>query len=74
MPNVKKIVRWLLLVNVLIYIISGLGITQSRIIETLTLGILTKPLSFKIHNQLVFLISLLILLFFHIVLTVGKKR
>ena len=55
MPNpksIRKFMHWLLLVVVLLYIVSGFGITEFRVVETLTLGILTKSLAFKIHDVL----------------------
>lgn len=49
----KRLVRWLLLVVIILYIITGFGITEYRIVELLTFGSLTKSLSFKIHNVLI---------------------
>ena len=48
----KRIVQWLLAIVIIAYIITGFGITEYRIVESLTLGLLTKPLAFKIHNNL----------------------
>ncbi|MBR9682041.1 MAG: hypothetical protein GOV00_04590 [Candidatus Altiarchaeota archaeon] len=55
-----------------IYLISGLGITRTNIIEPLTLGLLTKSLSFRIHS--VILIPFVILLGLHIYSTVRSKH
>jgi len=60
----KQIVHWLLMAVVVVYFITGFGITEYRIVESLTLGLLTKPLAFKIHNNL--WIPLVILLVMHI--------
>jgi thiosulfate reductase cytochrome b subunit len=70
---IKKIIPWLLLAVLALYVITGLGITQFRTIETLTFGLLSKNLSFRIHNDL--LVPFLILLVVHIVLPyiVNKK-
>lgn len=61
---VRKILNWSLLVLVIVYIVTGFGITQFRIVEQLTMGLLTKSLSFKIHFDLI--IPLIILLALHV--------
>ena len=69
----KRIVHWLLLIVVIAYMISGFGITEFRTVETLTLGLLTKSLAFRIHNNL--WIPFIILLGLHIFLTlIGKRK
>jgi cytochrome b subunit of formate dehydrogenase len=49
---VKKTIRWLLLVAVILYAITGFGITEFRTVENLTFGLLTKNVAFKIHEAL----------------------
>jgi len=61
---VKKIVDWTLYAVTIVYVLTGLGITQYRIIELLTLGLLSKSFSLKIHENL--LVPFLILLSMHI--------
>jgi len=65
--RVKQITKWLLLILTLLFVITGFGITQFQIVEKLTLGLLTKSLSFKIHTSLI--IPFLILLFIHVYLS-----
>jgi len=60
----KVIVHWLLLALVVLYFVTGLGITEYRTVESLTFGLLTKTLSFKAHNIL--WIPFLVLLVLHI--------
>ena len=48
----NQIVQVLLLIVPALYFITGLGITQFRIVESVTLGLLTKPLAFKMHDYL----------------------
>ena len=60
---IRKITHWLLLVVILIYLVSGFGITEFRVVEALTLGLLTKSLAFKMHDVL--WLPLLILLVLH---------
>ena len=58
----KKTVIWLLAIVIVLYGISGFGITEFRTVESLTFGFLTKNLAFKIHNSLeIPFITLLIL-------------
>jgi len=66
----RRIVHWLLLAVVALYFISGLGITQFRAMESVTVGLLTKPLSFQMHNFL--WIPFVILLALHIYQATGK--
>jgi predicted ferric reductase len=67
--EIKSLIHLLLTVSIALYIITGLGITRSRIIENWTLGLLTKDLSYQIHVNL--LIPFILLLLLHIYL-VGK--
>jgi cytochrome b subunit of formate dehydrogenase len=69
---VKKAIPWLLLVVLALYIITGYGITQFRTVETITFGLLTKNLSFTIHNALT--IPFLVLLVVHIVLPYVLRK
>ncbi len=73
----KKTVHWLFVAVILLYGITGYGITQYRVVEPATLGLLTKSLAFKIHDNL--LIPLLVILALHIYQmvmrrTAGKKQ
>jgi len=60
----KGTIHWLLAVLVIIYLITGFGITEYRIVEPLTFGLLTKSLAQKIHISLE--IPFIILLILHI--------
>ena len=68
---IRKITHWLLLVVILLYLVSGFGITEFRVVETLTLGLLTKSLAFKMHDVL--WIPLLILLVPHMFMPSFSK-
>lgn len=48
----KGTIHWLLTVVVIVYLITGFGITEFRIVESLTFGLLTKRLAQKIHMNL----------------------
>jgi len=49
----KQIVHWSLLSVIALYIVTGFGITSYRTVESITFGLLTKPLAFKIHDNLI---------------------
>ena len=61
----KTIIDWALFALTLAYMLTGLGVTKYRIVESLTGGLLTKNLSFQIHEILLipFLISLALHIF-----------
>ncbi len=61
---VKSTVHWLLTVLVIVYLITGFGITEYRIVETLTFGLLTTSLAQRIHISIE--IPFIILLVLHI--------
>jgi thiosulfate reductase cytochrome b subunit len=69
---VKKVIPWLLLALLALYIVTGLGITQYRIIEKITFGGLSKNLSFRIHDNLLY--PFLALLIVHIVLRYALRK
>ncbi len=61
---VKGTIHWLLMVVTIVYLITGFGITEYRIVETLTFGLLTKSLAHQIHMNLE--IPFIVLLVLHI--------
>jgi cytochrome b561 len=68
----RKTIHWLLVVLVVLYLVTGFGITEFKTVETLTFGLLTKNWAFKIHNNL--WIPFIILLGLHICLSLIKRR
>ena len=68
----ERTVHWLLTGTAILNLISGLGITQFRIIAPLTLGLLTKSNAFRIHSSLTAPFTILLIL--HIYLTVTRTR
>ena len=67
----ERMIQWALLGVTIIYIITGLGITEFRIIEPATFGLLSKNLSFAIHDNL--LIPFIVLLVLHIAVKPVKQ-
>jgi hypothetical protein len=59
-------VRWLLLAAVLLYLVTGLGISEFRTVEDLTFGLLTKDIAFRLHDAL--LAPFIALLVLHVTL------
>lgn len=70
MKTFRLIVHYGLLLIIILYVLTGLGITRYQIIGPLTFGWLTKPLSFKIHDGL--LIPMIIFLLLHLYITMKK--
>ena len=68
----RTLVHWLLLIITIVYLLTGLGITQYHIIESATFGLLSKSWSFTIHNNL--LAPFIIILAAHVILTVTKNQ
>lgn len=48
----KTAIHWSLFVITLLYLVTGLGITQYQIVESLTFGLLTKNMAFRVHDSL----------------------
>jgi len=67
----ERIIQWLLFLVTIIYVLTGLGITQFRIIEPATFGLLSKNRSFAIHDNL--LIPFIVLLVLHITVKPVKQ-
>jgi len=67
----KQVVHWLLLAVIVLYILTGFGITSYRAVEFMTFGLLTKPLAFKIHDNLI--IPFVVLIGLHIYQQIKKK-
>lgn len=67
-----QIVHWLLLAVVVLYFITGFGITQFRVVEFLTFGLLSKSISFQVHDNL--WIPLVVLLGLHIYQWVRSRK
>ena len=67
----KQVVHWSLLAVLVLYVLTGFGITAYRAVEFLTFGLLTKPLAFKIHDDLI--IPFIVLIGLHIYQQIQKK-
>jgi len=64
-----------LLAVALVLLITGLGITEYRIVENLSFGLLTKSLSQKVHTAPGLWIFFVVLLAMHISLPfIGRKK
>jgi hypothetical protein len=60
----------LLLIVISLITLTGFGITNYQLVQDLTFGLLSKSLSFQLHEALV--IPLILLLGLHIALVVWK--
>lgn len=70
--HLNTAVHWLLTLAVLLYLVSGLGISNYQAVEEITFGVLTKELSFKLHGLPFF--PFVALLAFHIYFTITRKK
>jgi Ni,Fe-hydrogenase I cytochrome b subunit len=70
-----SIIHWLLAAVVVVILVTGLGITEYRIVGELSFGLLGKALAHKIHTAPALWISLVVLLLLHIFLPfIGRKK
>ena len=70
--KIHKIIHWGLLLIIILYIFTGFGITNNRIIGPITFEILSKPQSQQLHTYLIY--PLVIFLYLHIVITLNKRK
>jgi cytochrome b subunit of formate dehydrogenase len=66
-----KVAHWLLAAVALALVVTGLGITEFRVVEAVTFNLLTKALSYQLHTIL--WIPFLVLLAFHIIASKYMK-
>jgi thiosulfate reductase cytochrome b subunit len=66
----KQVVHWALFAVIVLYVVTGFGITAYRTVEFLTFGLLGKALAFQIHDALI--IPFVILMALHIYQQIGK--
>jgi Ni,Fe-hydrogenase I cytochrome b subunit len=70
----KIILHWLLAAVAVVLLITGLGITEYRIVESISFGLLTKNLAHKIHTAPALWISFLVLLALHIFFFIRRAK
>lgn len=69
---IRKTIHWLLAFGLVVYIVTGFGITEWQTVEPLTLGLLGKVESQKIHNAIE--IPFVILLVVHSYFSLIRRR
>jgi len=69
---IRKIVQWLLLAVTVLFLTTGFGISEFRVVETITLGWLSKSWAFRLHDNL--WIPFVVLLALHVLLPFVLKR
>jgi len=69
---ISRIIHWLLVVILLIYLITGLTINYFQIAESITFGYFSKLQATKIHDAL--LIPFVVMLVLHIVIVIIAGR
>jgi hypothetical protein len=70
--DVKRLVMWLLGGVTILFLLSGFGITTPDLVTTLTLGVLPKTVSYRLHTYLWG--PFLILFLLHIYLAQKKSN
>jgi hypothetical protein len=70
-PTVQTLAHVLLAIVSILFIITGFGISNYQMVESLTGGAVSKLASFQIHSNLI--IPFIVLLIAHIGFTIGKK-
>ncbi|MHB0866749.1 MAG: hypothetical protein ACYC6B_04165 [Thermoleophilia bacterium] len=50
--TVKRIVHWIMVAYIAVYILSGFGITSYQTVEPLTLGLMGKAAAMQLHNDM----------------------
>jgi hypothetical protein len=71
LPLMKTLTHVFLTIISILFIVTGFGISNYQIIESITGGTLSKLSSFQIHSNLI--IPFIVLLSAHIGFTIGKK-
>ena len=69
---IRKIIQWLLLAVTVLFLVTGFGISEFRVVETITLGWLSKSWAFRLHDNL--WIPFVVLLALHVLLPFVFKR
>ena len=69
--TLEKATHWLLAVAIILYVVSGYGISEFRVVERITFGLLSKPLAFRMHTILT--MPFLVLLGLHIYFTYRRR-
>lgn len=69
---IRKTTHWLLALGLVVYIVTGFGITEWQTVEPLTLGLLGKAESQKIHNAIE--IPFVALLAVHLYFSLIKRK
>ena len=68
----QRTIKWLVLAVTALFIITGFGITEFRVVETITLGWLSKSLAFRLHDDL--WLPFLVLLVLHVFLPLVWRK
>jgi cytochrome b subunit of formate dehydrogenase len=69
--TLEKATHWLLSVAIVLYVVSGYGISEFRVVERITFGLLSKQLAFRMHTILT--MPFLVLLGLHIYFTYKRR-
>jgi hypothetical protein len=72
LENTRIAVHWLVTLFIIVYVFTGLGITNYQVIEAVTFGRLSRLAAYQLHTAL--LIPFIIILAMHIALSFLQNR
>jgi len=70
--QIRKIIHYGLLIIIILYVITGFGITRNNIIGPITFELLSKANATILHSYLIY--PLVAFLYLHILLTIKKRK
>ena len=74
LESARRFVHYLFLIVTLVYLFSGLGITEFRTIGPLTGNLFTKTVAFNLHYALTIPFIILLALHIYLVLAIRHEK
>lgn len=71
---IKKMLHWIMVAYILIYMVTGFGITNFQTVEPLTLGVMGKATAMQLHNNMEIPFLALIAVHVYVSLIVKEKN
>ncbi len=69
---IRRVVHWLVTILIVLYIITGLGITNYQIVEAMTFGQISKLGAYQAHTLLLY--PFIVILALHIAFALIQNR
>jgi cytochrome b561 len=71
---IKRIIHWTMVAYIVVYVVSGFGITNFQTMESLTLGLMGKATAMQLHNNMELPFLVLILAHVYVSLIMRKQK